>query len=140
MGTACVPKKRLGFMTKRDCNKSCKEKSYSMFSFGLENTLCSEDDSVCRCYCSNAGCTYTPDADYDLFQVTNGMYSKTYFFLLFSIFFTKITLLSTYAPVKLFCPHPLSPPGSPRVRRKMYVIEKGGALENEVKKGRGTQK
>ena len=33
--------------------------------------------------------------------------------------------LRTYAPVKLFWPNP---PG----QRKMYVIKKGGALENEL--------
>ena len=32
------------------------------------------------------------------------------------------------------------PPGSPVVRGKMCVIKKGGALENDVKKGRGTGK
>ena len=54
----------------------------------------------------------------------------------------KIGLESDYvvnAPVKLFCTHP-PPPGSPGVRRKMCVINKGRALENEVKVGRDTQK
>ena len=32
------------------------------------------------------------------------------------------------------------PPGSPGVRGKMCVIKKGGALDNDVKKGRGTEK
>ena len=31
-------------------------------------------------------------------------------------------------------------PQSPGVRRKIYAIKKGGALENEVKKERGTRK
>ena len=35
-----------------------------------------------------------------------------------------------FAPFKLFCPYP---PGQPRDERKMYVIKKGEALENEVK-------
>ena len=38
------------------------------------------------------------------------------------------------APVKLFCPHP--PSGSPGVRGKMFVINKGGTLTKKVKKGR----
>ena len=41
------------------------------------------------------------------------------------------------APVNLFCSNP---PGQPQGRREMRAIKKGGALENEVKKGRGTQK
>ena len=39
------------------------------------------------------------------------------------------------APVKLFCPHP--PWGSPGIRRKMFVINKGGALEVYIGRGKG---
>ena len=41
------------------------------------------------------------------------------------------------APVKLFGAHP---PGQPRGQRKNVCDKKGGALENEVKKGRGNGK
>ena len=41
-----------------------------------------------------------------------------------------------YASAKLFYPHPIR--GSPGVRGNICVIKKGGALENGVKRGRGT--
>ena len=49
-----------------------------------------------------------------------------------------IDRLSPNAPVKFFCPHP--PRAAPGSEEKCVWQKKGEALENEVKKGRGTEK